>query len=134
MTMMMIVLVAMFYYCGVQITMELVLTIMPIFVSFFAFVFVFVFSGLCLCFLHNRPQFSTGSSQMAEKGKKNTLLDHKNYTKDDIYAPFWFFQIMDKKVMGWGGQSRINHVSASAMLTEKFLQIRKVFCDKFIIG
>ena len=23
---------------------------------------------------------------MAEKGKKNILLDHKNYTKDDIYA------------------------------------------------
>ena len=22
---------------------------------------------------------------------------------NDIYAPFWFFQIMDKKVMGWGG-------------------------------
>ena len=83
---MVIVLLVKFYYCGVQITMELVLTIMPIFVSFFAFVFVFVFSGLCLCFLHNRPQFSTGSSQMAEKGKKNILLDHKNYTKDDIYA------------------------------------------------
>ena len=84
---MVIVLLVKFYYCGVQITMELVLTIMPIFVSFFAFVFVFVFSGLCLCFLHNRPQFSTGSSQMAEKGKEIPCsLDHKNYTKDDIYA------------------------------------------------
>ena len=68
------------------------ITMIFVFISFFAFVFVFVFSGLCFCFLHDRPQFSTGSSQMAKKGKKTTLLkvpcspDHKNYTKDDMYA------------------------------------------------
>ena len=72
----------------------------------FAFVFVFVCSGLCFCFLHNRPQFSTGSSQMAKKGKKTTLLkihislDRKK-TQKMTFLPFWFFQIMDKKVMGW---------------------------------
>ena len=62
------------------------------FLYFCICLFAFVFSGLCLCFLHNRPQFSTGSAQMAEKGKKTTMLkiiislDHKNYIKDDMFV------------------------------------------------
>ena len=54
-------------------------------------------------------------------------MARKKSLEDENEEILWF-EIVDEK------QSRKKPVSASAMLTGKFLQIRKVFCDKFIIG
>ena len=105
---MVIVLLVKFYYCGVQITMELVLTIMPIFVfiSYFCICLSFCLSRLVSLLSPQQTtvlywQFANGGKRLGDPLQPGPQKLHKRWH----LCPSGSFKLWTRK--WWGGEGRV---------------------------
>ena len=132
----MIVLVAKFYYCAVQITMELVLTTMPIFFfisNIFAFVFLHLSFQACVFAFSTTDHSSLLAVRKWRKKVRRppcwrSLAPRTTkITQKMTCMPYWFFKTMDKKVMGWGGDRVMPKGCSQPELTLSVLLVLMIF-------